>query len=164
VKALQNATGSNPSSSDVEADLVSMLDDLEGSDVDMTNPAWFMSSRTKNYLINLRDGNGNLVYPTISEGAMPSLYGYPVYVSTNVPNNINSNESEIYFVNMNDTMIAETGGMEITADSTASYMEGSNLVSAFSRDQTVIRAIVRHDFGVAYPEAISCRTGVTWSS
>lgn len=146
----------------VEDDLVTMMNNLEGNDVDMSNPVWFMSPRSKNHLVNLRDANGNLIYPTITN-AQPTLYGFPVFVSNNIPNNLGGGtESEIYLVNVSDTIIAETGGLEVTADSTASYQEGGNLVSAFSRDQTVIRAIVRHDFAVVYPEAVTVMTGVTW--
>ena len=67
-------------------------------------------------------------------------------------------------VNVGDALIGESGTLEITASPEASYVEGGNLVSAFSRDQTVIRAITRHDFAVIYQEAIAVKTGILYGT
>ena len=147
----------------IEADLIAAINALESSNVDMTGPAWFISPRTKNNLMKLRDASGNLVYPEL-RSANPTIYTFPVYVTTNIPTNLGTgtNESEIYLANMPDTLIAESGGLEITADTSAAYIEGGTLVSSFSRDQTVVRAIVRHDFTVLYPESVAVLTGVLY--
>lgn len=152
-------------STNVESDLRDCVQALEGKDVDMTMPVWMMSPRSKNFLWNLRDGNGNLIFPDLRTDR-PTLYSFPVLTSNNVPDNLGSgsDESEIYLVNVADCLIAETGGMEITADPGAAYVEGGNLVSAFSRDQTVVRAIVRHDFAVQHNEAIAVMTGVQYGA
>jgi hypothetical protein len=42
-------------------------------------------------------------------------------------------------------------------------MEGSSLVSAFSQDQTVIRAITEHDFGVRRDVSVMVMNGVCWA-
>lgn len=148
----------------IEDDLVKAIDKLEGADVDMSRPVWLMAPRTKNYLAKLREAaGGNLLYPEM-RNSTPTLLTYPVFVSNNIPTNLGSgtDESEVYLVNVPDTLIGEAGGLEIAADSSASYIEGGSLVSAFSRDQTVIRAIVRHDFGCLYEESVAIITGVKW--
>lgn len=149
--------------SQIESDLVALIQTLEGADIAMSNPVWIMSPRSKNSLMKLRDGNGNLIYPEIRM-ANPTLYTFPVLVTNNVPTNLGagSNESEVYLVDMDEVLLGETGGLEITADSSASYLDGGTLVSAFSQDQTVIRAIMRHDLAVRYDEAVAVLTGVTW--
>ena len=152
---------------EVEENFRDLIEALEGSDVSMSNPAFIMSSRTKNFLMHLRhSGGGNLIYPELRDRTNPTLYGYSVFVSNNVPNNLGSggDESEIYFFNVDDALIGEVGGLEITVDSSASYFNGSELDSAFSQDQTVIRAIMKHDFAMMYDQAVAVMTGVKWQS
>lgn len=155
-----------PTAATVEAELTKMLNLLEQADVDMADPAWIMSPRSKNFLMNLREASGgNLIYPEM-RNTSPSLLTFPVFVTTNIPNTLGagSDESEIYLFNVSDSLIGEAGGLEITADSSASYIEGSTLVSAFSRDQTVIRAIMSHDFAVLHEESVSVLTAVLYGS
>ena len=163
--AKTTVASSGTTAANIESDLVSMINTMESANVDMSNPVWLMSPRSKNKLLTLRDGSGNLIYPEIRPGSdgMSRLYGWPVFTTTNIPTNLGGgSDSEVYLVNVPDLIIAEQGGMEITASEEASYVEGANLASAFSRDQTVIRAIVRHDFAVQYPEAVVVMTGVQW--
>lgn len=164
--ASANVTDSNgTSAANIEDDFIDLINDLETSNVDMTNPVWLMSPRSKNHLLNLRDSNGNLIYPELRTGA-PTIHTFPIMLTTNIPTNLGagSNETELYLVNVPDLLIGEAGGLEITTDASASYVENGSLVSAFSRDQTVVRAISRHDFAVIYPEAVAIKTGITWGS
>ena len=156
---------SGTTSSDIETDLLKLVENLEGNNVAMDSTVWIMSSRTKNYLRKLRDSNGNKIYEEIS-GANPTLHGMPVFVSNNVPTNLggSSNETEIYLVNASDLLIGQAGGMEVAVDPGASYVEGGSLVSAFSRDQQVIRMIQRHDFAMVYDVAGSVLTGVNFDA
>jgi hypothetical protein len=50
----------------------------------------------------------------------------------------------------------------VDASSEAAYYDGSNVVSAFSRDETVIRLITEHDLGARRGESISVLYGVKW--
>ena len=161
--AKTTTASSGTGAAQIEADLVGLIQNLEGADIAMSNPVWIMSPRSKNSLINLRDANGNLVFPEI-RNAMPTLFTFPVFVTNNVPTNLGGggNESEVYLADMDEVLLGETGGLEITADSSASYLDGGTLVSAFSQDQTVIRAIMRHDLAVRYDEAVTVLTGVQW--
>ena len=153
------------SATNVELDLKEMMDDLEGADIPMNNPVWLMNPRSKNHLLNLRDGNGNLVFPEV-RNPTPTVYGFPVFVTTAIPKNLgnNSDESEIYFADMSQAIIAEAQNMQVDVDTSASYVENGNLVSAFSRDETAIRVIAEHDFGVRYDEAISVKNEIKWGA
>lgn len=154
---------SGTNASNVETDVHNLLQALEGSDVILDSPAFFMAPRTKNFLMKLRDANGNLIYPELRD-VNPRLLTVPVFVSNNIPTNlgVGTNESEVYLANMSDAIIGETGTLEITPSSEASYVEGGSLASAFSRDLTVIRAITRHDFAVRHAESVAVLTGVLW--
>ena len=147
----------------VDYDFSRMINALEQNNVRITRGAWFMAPRTKNYLSSLRDGNGNLVYPDMRT-ASPTVWGFPVFVTSNIPVNLSTNQSEVYFANMPDLIIAETGTMELVVDSSASYVQSGSLVSAFSRDETVVRVIMHHDFGIRYDVSATVLTGVTWGA
>lgn len=153
------------SATNIEADFKELLDALESADVKLIKPVWFMHPTRKNHLRNLRDSNGNLIYPEM-RGASPTIYGYPVMTTTSIPSNLGggSNESELYLVDMVDAIIGEATTLEIVVDSSASYIEGSTLQSAFSRDETLVRAIARHDFAMRHRESAAVKTGVTWGS
>ena len=65
---------------------------------------------------------------------------------------------------MNDAIIGEASGLQIAVDSSASYVESGSLVSSFSRDETVIRAIQRHDFAMRHDVSIAIKNAVIWGA
>lgn len=150
-------------SADIETDLRDLVNALESADVRLIRPAWFMHPTRKNYLRTLRDPNGNLIYPEIRT-TTPTLYGWPVFTTTSLPANLGSggDESEIMLVDMVDAIIGEATSLEIVVDASASYVEGGVMKSAFSRDETLIRAISRHDFAMRHAESVAVKTGITW--
>ena len=125
---------------------------------------WFMAPRTLVFLSDLRDGNGNLAYPSLTNGNQPMLRMKPVYDTTQIPINLGggTNQSEIYLVDMSHVLVGETGGMELATSSEASYFDGSVLQSAFARDMTLIRAIHRHDIDIRQLFAVAIIQQVTW--
>jgi hypothetical protein len=50
----------------------------------------------------------------------------------------------------------------IDASDIAAYEEGGTVKAAYSRDETVIRAISEHDLVVRRAEAVAIATGVRW--
>jgi HK97 family phage major capsid protein len=146
----------------VTADLRDAVNALESADVRMIRPGWLMAPRTKNYLMTVRDGNGNFAFR--DEMRAGRLWEFPFATTTQIPTNLNGNESELYLVDFADAVIGEQEGVILDVSSEASYIENGNLVSAFSRDQTVIRAIGLHDFGMRHDASIVVVTGVTWGA
>lgn len=148
----------------VDLYLGSMMLRLEAANVDLAGCGWLMAPRTIRWLQSLRDGNGNKAYPEIDAGM---LKGYPYALTTQIPTNlgVGGNESEIYFVNFADCYIGEDTTLAIAISTEASYKDaGGNTVSAFQRDQTLIRVISKHDFGPRHVESISVGTGITWGA
>ena len=156
-----NVAGSaGTSATNIETDLKNLIQALESNNVRMIRPVWIMSPRTKNALWVLRDANGNLVFPEIRDG---KLWGYPVQTTNQVPTNLGGGtDSELYFADMADVVIAENAQIMIDVSDTAAYHDGSNVVAAFSQDQTVIRAIARHDLVVRHDASVAVRTGVAY--
>ncbi|MFN1233358.1 phage major capsid protein [Enterobacter hormaechei] len=128
----------------------------------MLKCGWGMSNRTYMKLFGLRDGNGNKVYP---EMAMGMLKGYPIERTSAIPANLGTGgkESEIYFADFNDVLIGEDGAMVVDFSREATYIDADgNTVSAFARNQSLIRVIMEHDIGFRHIEGLALGTGVTW--
>lgn len=61
--------------------------------------------------------------------------------------------------------IGEEETLEIDYSKEATYKDSEgNVVSAFQRDQTLIRVIAKNDFGPRHVESIAVLTGVTWGA
>ncbi|WP_312374998.1 phage major capsid protein [Pseudomonas oryzihabitans] len=137
---------------------------LETANVDLNGCGWIMHPRSLRWLQSIRDDVGNKAFPEIDQGL---LKGYRVALTTQIPTNLGDkgNESEIYFVNFADCYIGEDQNLTFAISTEASYKDANgNQVSAFQRDQTLIRVISKHDFGPRHVESIAVGTGVTWGA
>lgn len=126
----------------------------------MISCGWGMSNRTYMKLFGLRDGNGNKVYPEMAQGI---LKGFQIQRTSAIPANLGDagKETEIYFADFNDVVIGEDGNMKVSFSQEASYQDGDgNLVSAFSRNQSLIRVVTEHDIGFRHPEGLVLGTKV----
>lgn len=135
---------------------------LMNSDSMMITPGWGMSPRTWMKLFGLRDGNGNKVYPEMAAGL---LKGYPIAHTNTIPANLGTgqNESEIYFADWNDVVIGEQDNMTVDFSTEATYVDtNGDLISAFARNQSLIRLVGNHDVGFRHPEGLVLGTKVTW--
>ena len=60
-------------------------------------------------------------------------------------------------------VIGETGAMTIDFSREATYNDDSGtLVSAYSRNQSVLRVVSGNDVGFRHPEGLVLGTAVTW--
>jgi len=148
----------------VTVDLAKAIYYLRKNETKFLNCGWIISPGIELYLKTVRDDNGNFAF----KGEMDSgkLFGFPYGVTTQVPDNLgdDEDESEIYFVDFADVAIGESSKVEIEISSEAAYYDGSNVVSAFSLDQTVLRAIARHDFAMRRTTSGAVIQTVTWGS
>ncbi|HVL75305.1 MAG TPA: phage major capsid protein [Noviherbaspirillum sp.] len=135
---------------------------LLSNNVRMIAPGWVFTPRTMVFLQNLLDGNGNKAFPEIDAGM---LRGKPYKLTTQIPENLGagSNESEIYLVDFNEVIIGEATGLIIDVSSEASFKDGANMVSAFSQDLTLVRAITEHDIQPRHNAAVAVLTAVRWT-
>jgi HK97 family phage major capsid protein len=133
------------------------------ANVRMLRPGWLFAPRTLQFLMSIRDGNGNYAFrPELLAG---NLQGFPYAVTTQIPVNLGAGtETEIYLVDFVDAVIGESDQIMIDASPNAAYFDTATgaVQSAFSRDQTVIRAIARHDFGMRHDESVAVIDTVTW--
>lgn len=136
---------------------------VEDSNVGMIAPGWAMRASAKNWLASLRDANNNLVFPSID--AKGELKGYPIFTTSQLPNNLGAgtNQTEVVFADFNEIMIGEGEAITIATSTEAAYVEAGTTKSAFQKDQTLMRAISEHDLAPAHDEAIAVINGVSWS-
>lgn len=143
---------------------------LENANVRMIRPGRILSPRIWHFLSNLTDGNGNAVFR--AELQQGRLNGYPVRRSNQLPNSLavtrgaetTNNGSEIYFADFADCIIGESTSLIVDASGEAAYHDGTAVQAAFSRDQTVIRLLARHDFGLRHEEAVVVLVDVDWGA
>ncbi|MHC1792125.1 phage major capsid protein [Solidesulfovibrio sp.] len=148
----------------IETDLKFCLGALLNNNVRMLAPAWVMPPRSRIFLEFLRDGSAanQLVFPEVATG---KLKGYPIFESNTVPTNLGGGTAtELFLSDMADAVIGEESGIELMVSDTAAYNDGGTVVAAFSQDQTVVRAIARHDFCMRHDRSAAIVTGVTWGA
>lgn len=148
----------------VTATAAQAIRQIEESNVPMLRMGWIFTPRTKWFLMSLRDGNGNLVFePEMRQG---TWFGIPFRTTTQIPNNqgAGNNESTIYLADFAQAIIGENMSLTVDVSTEASWWDGSQLRGAFSEDQTVVRAIARHDFAVRHEAAISVVEAVDWGA
>lgn len=161
--------GSIPTLGEIEEDLRFLVNQLEQANVRMLRPALFMAPRSKNGLMVTRDTNGNLGFPEL-RAASPSIWQMPAFVTTNVPINLGlgggSNErSELMIADMADMAIGEATDLIIEVSNEASYQDANgNTVSAFARDEVIVKVLARHDFGTRHDESIAVKTAVVYGT
>lgn len=174
-KGLLNwATGSNKIAANGTVNLSNTFEDLgklvlalQEGNVPMTTPGWIWAPRTEQFLQTALNANGVPAFRDEMQGG--TLWGFPYANTTSIPITLDTtgagsdDESEIYFVDFGQAIIGESADLQVSASDTAAYHDGSNVIAAYSQDQTVIRAIAEHDFGMRHSEAISVLTGVDWA-
>lgn len=138
---------------------------MEGRNLAMTNAAWVMAPRTKKFLGDLRDANGNRYYPEL-HNANPVWRGYPVRSTTQVGivGGGTTDESEILLVNFDDVFFGEGAGLSFGVSTEATYVNNGQTVSAFQNDLTIIKASLEADVDLRYLEAVAVVEGVRWGA
>ena len=158
-------SGGNVTLETIDADLTGMIKALENADIPMIRPGWGFGPNVKWFLMTRRDSNGNYIFRDEMKSGL--LWGLPFAYTTAIPQNLGtgSNESEIYFADFAQLVIGDGMQMIFKISSEATYKDASgNLVSAFDRDETVVRALAGMDFIARHPKAIAIKTGVTWGA
>lgn len=149
----------------VEAAINKVVNTVEESNVLMLAPGWIMRPGTKNFLAALRNPiTGHKVYPEID--ASGTLKGYPIFTTTQVPNNLGGggDETEVYFLDAAEIMIGSSQQITIATSTEAAFVDQSgDTISAFQRNLTLMRAVEEHDMAPAHDEAIAGLNGVGWS-
>jgi HK97 family phage major capsid protein len=159
----QTATNSaTPNAAQVDADARWAINSLADGNVNLASARWTMSLQTAGFLEDMRDGNGNFLFPTM-QGQDKTWKSLPVSVTTNLPTNINGNQSHISLAAYEHVMFGEEEGIVLRASTEASYTDAAGVIrSAAERNETVMFAFAKHDVGIGHLRAIALLEGVRW--
>lgn len=120
----------------------------------LTNPSlgWMFGGQLWTQLWSMVDGNGRYIYrDEMKDGR---LLGVPFKINNNFKVGSDANgKTAMVLGDWKNMIIGETAGIDISVSTEASYQVGNAFVSAYENDLTLMRAIMREDFGIRYEEA-----------
>jgi len=148
----------------VRTDIQTALNRLGNANAPEERRAWFMHSRSINYIgYSLVDGNSNFAFPEM-RGKDKTLDGAPVYKDNNISIALGGGtNTEQYYVEMSECFIGDNGALELELFANATYADASGtLRSGISRDESVVRLIRKTDFGMRHTESAFVLEAVTY--
>ena len=138
-------------------DLAAAQAALMNNNIPMTRCGWIISPNHYLRLSILTTGTGQYVFR--DELARGTLWGFPYRFTTHCPGAAGA--AELYFADFDDVLVGDSMNLIVDASMEASYFDGTTLQSAFSLDQTLVRAISEADLGVRRAESVAVITGGT---
>lgn len=160
-----SATGATPTAAQVEADAKVLELQMENNNLPLLGVEWRMAPRTFKYLQDMRDGNSNSIYPSLSL-PNPMWRGYPVRKTTQIPTNlgVGTDASEIYLVAFGHVLFGNAMSMQLAISDVATVVNGAQTINSFQDGVTVVKAEMEHDFDIRYTQAVCVLTAVKWGS
>jgi signal peptide peptidase SppA len=147
----------------VTADLQKGITALEEANVGMTRVGWILAPRSKGYLMQVRDGNGNYAFK--DEMVKGTLMGFPFRSTSQIPKNLGGgSSSEVYLADFADVVVADAPQIAIEMTSEASIDDGAgNLTPLFQSDMSAIKILMEHDLVVRHSESVIVIDAVNWA-
>lgn len=126
---------------------------LKSKNLPMTSVGWVFNSTIEAILYNLKTTTGAYIYR--AEMNTGKLLGYPYLTTEQIPVGADSHGiTDIFFGDWSEFIVGEEVAFEMSASNEAAYDNGSGtIISAFSNDQTVIKVLAKHDFGIRHTPA-----------
>lgn len=135
----------------VTTDLLGAMEKIEGSNIMIENGQWIMSSRSKNYLLSLRNGIGVTEFNDLAGG---TLYGHAAAYSNYISNAYSSTYSRIYLLDLAKMLLGISKNLSINVFPYGTYTDkAGNVQSGITKDVTVLMASVEFDLGLYYDTA-----------
>lgn len=132
--------------------------------------AWFFHSAFLAYLETLTDSDGRFLLDSAllqlnGDGISGTLDGTPFYLSNQIPINLtqgsSTNATDLTLVNMDELIVGMNQDLELAVSSEAAWSsDGSTWNSAFQQNQTLFRAVIRHDINHRRPNQVMVQHGV----
>ncbi len=176
-QTVENANGT-VNVANITGDATDLMAAVEDEDVLLDQMRWYVAPRTFWYLRGLRTANGEYAFPELQmmdglpQGARGYFMGAPVYVSTQIPTNLDTSETagndetDVLFVgHAEDLIIAQGEEMRIEVFPGGTYNDGASSVSGITRDQTVMAITDTHDFAPQFRgNEVGVLRQVTWGA
>ena len=132
---------------------------------------WFWPPQFLSHLEGLTDADGRFLADSailrVNDDGRSGVYdGVPFFLTTQIPVNIttgtSTNTTYLVLVDINELIIGENQALELAVSDEASYTPngGTTWISAFQAQQTLFRAVLRHDIAHRRPNHVIVQTGV----
>ena len=155
------AMTATPTAVSATTDAARMENVLDEANVPNTRRGWIMRPMNKNWLSQVREATGALAFPSVQ--ANNTFWGHPIATTTQLTiDSTGPTNNYMYLVEFPECIIGDAMTMRIDASTEAAYDVSGTLVSPFSRDEVVIRAICMHDFGMRHTGSAAALTGCSW--
>lgn len=147
-------TGANGGTPTLD-DFATAVQNIETANADLERAAWFMHPRTWGTVRKIKDGQSRYqLGPDPAADASKSLFGVPVYLSSQIPTTettgISTDTSHVILADMSQIVVGQRKQVEVALST--DYK--------FDADQTAIRVIGRFDIGVLNPAGVYIMLGV----
>jgi HK97 family phage major capsid protein len=150
-----------PTAVTATTDAARMENVLDNANVPNTKRGWIMRPAQKNWLSQVREATGALAFPSVQ--ANNTWWGHPIATTTQITMDAPTT-NYMYLAEFPELIIGDAMTLRIDASTEAAYDVSGTMVSPFSRDEAVIRAISMHDFNMRHTGAAAALTGVTWGN
>ena len=150
-----------PTAVTATTDAARMENVLDNANIPNTRRGWIMRPAQKNWLSQVREATGALAFPDVQ--ASNTWWGHPIATTTQLTMDAPTT-NYVYLAEFPELLIGDAMTMRIDASTEAAYDMNGTMVSPFSRDEAVIRAITMHDFNMRHTGAACALTGVTWGN
>lgn len=160
------ASEGSPTFAEIKAELDKAVSKLELANIPMIKPVWFMSPRTKLAIMRAAgpgaEGTNSLEREMVESG---TLRGFPFYATVQIPTNLGTDgdESELYLVDMSEVLVGDSLNLELEVFPNGAWSNSGTIVSGISNDQTVIRAISKHDINLRHTTAGVVVKELSWA-
>jgi|GEM_PF-4934242 len=147
-------------------DLVGVFTRAGEASMPMQRLGWGLNWRVWQRLYTLRDGIGGFLFK--DEMNNGTIMGQPFKRSAIFKSNLDPygttvfNKTELYWFDLDSVMVARGDGVLLDVSNTAAYESNGTVKSTFSRNQTVIRALVKNDVNVRYRDGVQIVDGINW--
>ena len=147
-------------------DLVAPFTRAGEANMPMQRMGWGINYRVWQKLFTVRDDGGGFLFK--NELAGGTLMGLPYKRSTSFKSNLDpyatgtANKTEIAWFDLDSVMVARGDGVALDISREAAYESNGTTKSAYSRNQTVVRALIKNDVGLRYRDGAQYVDGINW--
>ena len=154
-----------PTYTQIDADAKKLELAMINANLPMTGASWVMAPRVMMYMRDLRDANGNKIYPTL-DGDKPMFRGRPVLSTTQFPINggAGTDESTIALIAFGHIMYGDSMAMQMKITRDATIVNGGTTINTWQQGVMGLAVEWEHDVGSRYLEAVAKLTAVRWGA
>ncbi|NVJ20644.1 phage major capsid protein [Myxococcus sp. AM011] len=140
---------------------------LKKGNVPMLTPVWLMSPNAETAILDSvgpgGEGTNSLEKEMVERGTLRNV---PFFVTNQIPETLGAgnSRSELYLVDMSEVLIGESMALEIDVFPNGAFTRGGQVVSGISTDQTVLRAITKHDLAMRHRQSGIVVKDLSWGN